>query len=445
MENQRTSECLLSDRELDVLRRVATGATNQQIALELVISVNTVKVHLRNIFAKLGVESRTEASLLAIREGWIALDVPTSDGTEGTTDEPITPSLPRLRIAPWQRAFFLVASLVVLIGVVLPPRRALTADNQFSDHPNGAPGYVAPTGTTRWSAQAQMPTARSRLAVVSYENKVYAIAGDTAEGVSGAVEVYDPATGTWSRRTDKPQPVRNVSAVVLNDRIYVPGGYDANDEAVSTLAVYDPANDTWSQAAPVPTPLFAYAAAALDGRLYLFGGSDGTRYLDSVLIYDPETDAWSTGTPMSQAVGFAAAATMQGRIYVAGGYDGQNEMAQCVSYDPAQEESATGPWKTHAPLHSARGGLAMVAAEGYLYAIGGGWTQYLTTSERYDVAKDEWVPFDSPLVGQWRTLGAATAADGDGSVIHAIGGWSDRHLSAHHAYKTFFRIYLPGL
>jgi len=61
----------LTERELEVLRLVATGASNQQIAQELFISVNTVKVHLRNIFTKLGVQSRTEATLYAIKEGWI--------------------------------------------------------------------------------------------------------------------------------------------------------------------------------------------------------------------------------------------------------------------------------------------------------------------------------------------------------------------------------------
>jgi DNA-binding NarL/FixJ family response regulator len=64
----------LTQRELDVLRLAAKGHTNRAIGLELGISDRTVQGHLANIFGKLGVATRTEAVLLAMKQGWITLD-----------------------------------------------------------------------------------------------------------------------------------------------------------------------------------------------------------------------------------------------------------------------------------------------------------------------------------------------------------------------------------
>jgi DNA-binding NarL/FixJ family response regulator len=59
----------LTDREREVLVLVAKGLSNQQIADALVISERTARTHVSNILGKLGVASRTQAALLAIREG----------------------------------------------------------------------------------------------------------------------------------------------------------------------------------------------------------------------------------------------------------------------------------------------------------------------------------------------------------------------------------------
>lgn len=63
----------LTPREVQVLNLLATGATNKAIAHALGIGVNTVKRHVRSIFLKLGVSSRTQAALT-----WTAGD--NSDG-----------------------------------------------------------------------------------------------------------------------------------------------------------------------------------------------------------------------------------------------------------------------------------------------------------------------------------------------------------------------------
>src|SRR3990170_563646 len=62
----------LSDRELEILRLAAKGLSNKQIASRLCLSARTVQAHLGNIFNKLGVGSRTEAVLYALKRGWIA-------------------------------------------------------------------------------------------------------------------------------------------------------------------------------------------------------------------------------------------------------------------------------------------------------------------------------------------------------------------------------------
>jgi DNA-binding NarL/FixJ family response regulator len=61
----------LSERELEVLRLVAQGLTNTKIAEQLVLSPLTVNAHLRSIFNKLDVTSRTAAARVALERGWV--------------------------------------------------------------------------------------------------------------------------------------------------------------------------------------------------------------------------------------------------------------------------------------------------------------------------------------------------------------------------------------
>jgi DNA-binding NarL/FixJ family response regulator len=64
----------LTAREMEVLRAVACGKSNKEVAEALFLSVYTVQVHLRNIYGKMGVSNRTEAVTYALAQGWIQLD-----------------------------------------------------------------------------------------------------------------------------------------------------------------------------------------------------------------------------------------------------------------------------------------------------------------------------------------------------------------------------------
>jgi NarL family two-component system response regulator LiaR len=64
----------LSERETDIIKLAAMGMTNKDIADKLHLSNRTVEGHLRTIFNKLGVGSRTEAVLYGLRKGWLTLE-----------------------------------------------------------------------------------------------------------------------------------------------------------------------------------------------------------------------------------------------------------------------------------------------------------------------------------------------------------------------------------
>src|SRR5690242_10174950 len=70
---ERVSGEALSAREIEVLQRIAAGKSNKEIGAELFISEGTVKTHVKSIFSKLDVVSRTEAVATATRRGLIQL------------------------------------------------------------------------------------------------------------------------------------------------------------------------------------------------------------------------------------------------------------------------------------------------------------------------------------------------------------------------------------
>jgi signal transduction histidine kinase/DNA-binding CsgD family transcriptional regulator len=66
-----TAPPLLTAREIETLQLLAEGLSNKEIAQALSVSPRTVNFHLDNIYSKLGVGSRTEAAIYALRQGWV--------------------------------------------------------------------------------------------------------------------------------------------------------------------------------------------------------------------------------------------------------------------------------------------------------------------------------------------------------------------------------------
>jgi N-acetylneuraminic acid mutarotase len=422
---------------------VATGASNQDIARSLVITVNTVKVHLRNIFEKIQVQSRTEATLYAIRQGWVAMGNVGAPPSESPTELAAAPgeasvaTSPPRPVAWWQRAYALVALVVAAVLVLLPTwgheQRVIAVTNPISDQPV-AGAASAHVETSRWTDLADMPAPRARLALAVYGRQLYAIGGDQQTGVTDQVASYSPDTNMWSGKAAKPTAVSNIGAAVVGDRIYVPGGCTEPTSVTDRLEVYHPQGDDWTQGASMPLPVCAYAIAAVGDKIYVFGGWDGKNFVKNVLVYDTVADTWAERQPMPVARGFAAAGALGKAIYVVGGYDGASEFADTYAYDVDSDA-----WTQRAAMSMPRGGLGVTVINDRLYAIGGGWENYLATNERYDPESNSWTAFESPVLGQWRNLGVAVL----GTEIYAVGGWNGDYMAVNAAYRALFRIILP--
>lgn len=76
------SETDLSEREIEILKLVARGATNKEIGQKLIISENTVKVHMKNILEKLRLKNKQQAAVYAVKQGL----VPEMEDAEEKTD-----------------------------------------------------------------------------------------------------------------------------------------------------------------------------------------------------------------------------------------------------------------------------------------------------------------------------------------------------------------------
>ncbi len=443
----------LTERELEITELVAEGLTNREVAERLYVSHNTVKVHLRNIFVKTGVASRTELSMLAVQEGWITVpgmtDETTSASAEssgGAARQPVvgeeSGTQSWLPTWPWQRWVTVALGLLLAIAVlILPQRRSTPAAASGPGNIFGSSSTIAQMSELAaedgWQELAPLPVRRAGVAVVAIDERLYVIAGMTDSGASDRVDIYDATSDEWREGTARPVALSNISAVTLESEVLVPGGCDGDLTPSAVSHRYQPNQDIWTEAAQLPTPLCAYAVAVYDERAFLFGGWDGEAYRALAYVYDPQIDEWEELARPSQARGFGAAAALADRIFYLGGYDGNREWATCEVYFP---EANT--WDTCPSMLQPRGGLGAVAIGGRIYAIGGGWQTPLGFNERYTPATDQWSVMETPIAGEWRNLGAVPL----GTSIYIVGGWSGTDfLNRTYAIEVMpWRVFIPG-
>ena len=175
--------------------------------------------------------------------------------------------------------------------------------------------------TDTWSRKANMPTPRFTPAVGVVDGIIYAIGG--GYGVRSVAEAYDPSTDTWTKKANMPTPRQQLPPIapVVDGKIYVIGGGAKNvGPAYSAVEVYDPVTDKWEKKTDMPTPRWGVTTTVVNGKIYAIGGfADGGIALPTVEVYDPQTDTWTQETDMPTPRARMSASVVNGQIYVIGG------------------------------------------------------------------------------------------------------------------------------
>ncbi len=426
----------LSDRELDVLRRLAAGESNKAIADGLSISPYTVKTHLRNIYAKLDVSTRTEATTVALQQG--VLRMPEEEDGDWETDarrlensgedglpiampprpepaeEPTTTAeAPTAVSHRWRLlsvGLLLLFALVVGAFLFIQWRNGELQATETELYPEQS------LGESKWLSTRPLPDARAGRAATAVGLEIYLLGGESPDGVSDDVQVFDTRERTWRRGASKPTAVSHVTAAELFGEIYVPGGLLADGQPTAIVEAFSPSQNAWRRVAPLPRPLSGALAMADGGYLYVFGGRDaGGQPTDTAYVYDPAADSWRPVAPLPRPRYDTAGGALTGLLYVVGGRsDGAAALDECAVYSPAADE-----WADCPPMLLPRAAAGATVLLNKLYVIGGTQPGATDHGEVFDPNAQTWTVLNNPPgVTGWDAPGVAHVE----TRIYAIGG-----------------------
>jgi len=451
----------LSARELDVLGRLVDGSTNKEIANNLSISPNTVKVHLSNIFKKLDVSSRTEAITVAIQKGLITVNgdeeevsQPSNQADEQTSsDSPVEDKVPApvsrdpltAATSHWRLiSIGLLLIVVLLVGVIFGPQ--ITGNGGESEDETSEatenPAITQPIAGSDWHIAQPMPGERTNMALVAVGLDLFQIGGEVGAGVVNLVDIFETGNGLWRSAASKPTAVADTSAAVLYGEIFVPGGRLADGQPTSVVEAYSPANNAWRPVTPLPSPVAGGLTLVDDGMLYVIGGWDGEDYLKSSYVYDPGIDEWKLAKPMTKARSNAAGGVLSNGIYVVGGEDASGELGSCEYFVTAADQ-----WKECPEMLVPRSGAGgAVLGNDRLFVFGGGTESDVRFGEVFNVEDSSWGEFEMPMLesaSSWHGLGVTNVE----TRIYAIGGEQGGEiLTKSYIYAPFIhQTFLPAV
>lgn len=293
--------------------------------------------------------------------------------------------------------------------------------------------------TARWETRAPVPDGRTEVSVTASGPAIYLIGGfGPGEGrrasAPRAMLAYDPAADTWTAAGEIPEGVNHAGFAALGGKLYIVGGFrESTFQPTGAVRIYDRATGEWRDGAPMPTRRGALTLAVLDGRIHAIGGTaagDGDRAphehgapqndnsVGTHEAYDPAADAWTRMAPMPTPRNHLGAGVVGRRIHVVGGrVAGDMELTTHEVYDPATKAWSAGP-----PLPTGRSGIAVVSHGDRLYVFGGETVRKFRSmtfdqAERFDPGTGRWEAL-RPMPTSRHGLGAAPFGD----AIYVLSG-----------------------
>lgn len=318
-------------------------------------------------------------------------------------------------------------------ATLLPDGKVLVAGGA------GTSAELYDPATGRWTLTGALGVPRSDPTATLLNNgQVLVLGGHRGEvsaqslGLLGTAEIYDPATGTWSRTGSLNTPRDGFTATALPDgEVLVAGGVDNADNALDSAEIYNPINGTWRYTGSFGGPRFFHAATRLaDGQVLIVGGSNDDFFLTAIggaALYDPAHGTWSgvggLDTPRAQST---ATLLANGDVMVAGGFDNlynTQPTLQHVSYALADLFDPNTGWRATTPMNARRyDHTATLLPSGEVLVTGGydlNAKAQLASTERYDPATRTWQAAAS--MRNARTAHTATRLS-DGRVL-VVGGY----------------------
>ena len=270
---------------------------------------------------------------------------------------------------------------------------------------------VQPCAATpfQWGFTGSLNIARYYQTATLLSNGRVLVAGGAAPGAQtfpypalASAELYNPATGNWTFTGHlNAGRLLHTATLLLNGKVLVAGGWSEDhphNGIMSSAELYDPATGNWTRTIGMNVGRAAHTATLLfDGRVLVVGASRG--FPNSAELYDPATENWSfTGSTTTPRFGYHTATLLPNGKVVAGGYDSIGHIsANAELYDPA-----TGTWTATGSLVTARQDHTATSLANGKVLVGGGTNNgVLASAELYDPATGNWTPTGSMNVARW--------------------------------------------